>query len=93
MGRSLSQLITRLDALLLVLKSCKGITCIKPWDVLQPDGSVSNLREALEERYDALYGEQPGVSFDWCADGYIIAAEGAQVPLTTRYGLPWDAWV
>ncbi|KAJ5385834.1 hypothetical protein N7509_008375 [Penicillium cosmopolitanum] len=94
LGRSLSQVISRLDALLLVLKSCQGITCIKPWDVLQPGGSVSSLREALDEGYDAFYGEQPGVSFDWCAAGYIIAAEGAQVPLTTsRYGLPWDAWV
>jgi hypothetical protein len=82
-----------LDALLLVLKSCQGVTCIKPWNVLQPDGSVSNLREALDEGFDAFYGGQPGVSFDWCANGYIIAAEGAQVPLTTRYGLPWDAWV
>ncbi|KAJ5740048.1 hypothetical protein N7533_012832 [Penicillium manginii] len=56
LGRSLSQVISRLDALLLVLKSCQGVTCIKPWNVLQPDGSVSNLREALDEGFDAFYG-------------------------------------
>lgn len=93
LGRSLSQAIARLDALLLVLKSCQGITCIKPWAVLQPESSVSSLRDALDEGYDGFYQEQPRVSFDWCDAGYVIAAEGPQVPLTTRYGLPWDMWV
>ncbi|KAJ5584753.1 Alkaline phosphatase-like alpha/beta/alpha [Penicillium hispanicum] len=93
LGRSLSQAITRLDALLLVLKSCQGAACIAPWDVLQPKDSVRSLQEALDERFDAFYGEQPQVSFDWCDAGYIIEAEGPQVPLTSRYGLPWDVWV
>ncbi|KAJ5591384.1 hypothetical protein N7450_005356 [Penicillium hetheringtonii] len=93
LGRGLTQVIKRLDALLLVLKSCQGATCIKPWDVLQPADPVVSLREALDEEYDIFYGEQPLVSFDWCDAGYVIAAEGPQTPLTSRYGLPWDVWV
>ena len=93
LGRSLSQAIARLDALLLVLKSCKGITCIEPWTVLQPEVSVRSLREALDDQFDEFYSKQPRVSFDWCDSGYIIEAEGPQAPLTTRYGMPWDVWV
>ncbi|KAJ5902580.1 hypothetical protein N7495_003108 [Penicillium taxi] len=93
LGRSLSQAISRLDALLLVLKSCQGVTCIEPWDVLQPESSVRSLRDALDKKHDIYYANQPQVSFNWCAEGYIIEAEGPQVPLTSRYGLPWDVWV
>ncbi|KAJ6100451.1 hypothetical protein N7499_000081 [Penicillium canescens] len=93
LGRSISQAINRLDALLMVLKSCQGVTCIHPWNVLQPQDSVSTLSDALHERYDGFYGAQPQVSFDWCDDGYIIEAEGPQVPLVSRYGVSWDVWV
>ncbi|KAJ5644182.1 uncharacterized protein N7484_006689 [Penicillium longicatenatum] len=93
LGRTLSQTISRLDALLLVLKSCQGLTCIDPWKVLQPQHTIHTLRDALDEKYDLLYQEQPRVSFDWCDSGYIIEAEGPQVPLTTRHGLPWHVWV
>lgn len=77
----------------MVLKSCQGVTCIRPWDVLQPVDSVSSFRDALNESYDDFYGGQPRVSFDWCDAGYIIEAEGPQVPLTSRHGMSWDAWV
>lgn len=93
LGRSLSQAINRLDALLLVLKSCQGATCIDPWDVLQPADSVRSLQDALDEQYDGLYDNQPQVSFDWCDAGYIIEAEGPQAPLTSRHGISWDVWV
>jgi hypothetical protein len=77
----------------MVLKSCQGVTCTRPWDVLQPQDSVLTLSDALHEKYDRFYGVQPRVSFDWCADGYIVEAEGEQVPLTSRYGVSWDVWV
>ena len=93
LGRPLTQVLSRLDALLLVLKSCKGSTCIQPWDVLQPSDGVRTFRDAMNETYDGFYAQQPRVSFDWCGDGYFIEAEGPQSPLTRRYGLPWDAWV
>ncbi|KAJ5808977.1 hypothetical protein N7474_010246 [Penicillium riverlandense] len=91
LGRRLSEAINRLDALLLVLKSCKGISCIEPWNVLQPDDSVRTLRDALDVEYDSFYSQQPTVSFDWCDAGYVIEAEGPQVGLT-RHGLNWDIW-
>ncbi|KAJ5290722.1 uncharacterized protein N7443_010975 [Penicillium atrosanguineum] len=93
LGRSLSQAVNRLDALLLVLKSCQGGTCIEPWNVLQPENPVRSFRDALDKHYDAFYRAQPRVSFDWCAAGHIVEAEGPQVPLTTRYGISWDNWV
>ncbi|KAL6230682.1 hypothetical protein BDW75DRAFT_234206 [Aspergillus navahoensis] len=92
-GHSLSQVISRLDSVLLVLKSCKGTTCIKPWDVLHPGGHVQNLKDALDPLYDAFYTNQARVSFDHCEHGYIPEVEGPQDALPfTRYGLNWDVW-
>ncbi|CEL03708.1 hypothetical protein ASPCAL04854 [Aspergillus calidoustus] len=94
LGYSLSQVITRLDSILLVLKSCKGSTCIKPWDVLHPDGKVQNLQDALGSQYDGFYASQARVSYDRCERGYIVESEGPQEALSySRYGLSWDAWV
>ncbi|KAL2869439.1 Six-hairpin glycosidase-like protein [Aspergillus lucknowensis] len=71
-------LLDRLDALLLVLKSCAGSTCIKPWDELHPDGAVGSLGDALDPEYDEFYAGLPKVAYSVCEDGYIIAAEGPQ---------------
>ncbi|KAL2819851.1 Six-hairpin glycosidase-like protein [Aspergillus cavernicola] len=71
-------ILDRLDGLLLVLKSCQGATCIKPWDELHPDGSVQSLSDALDDKYDEFYAGLPKVKFDVCADGYIIDLEGPQ---------------
>ncbi|KAL4738346.1 alkaline-phosphatase-like protein [Aspergillus similis] len=92
-GHSLSQVISRLDSILLVLKSCKGATCIKPWDVLHPGGHVKSLKDALNPLYNAFYTDQARVSFDHCEHGYIPEVEGPQDALPfTRYGLNWDIW-
>jgi hypothetical protein len=93
LGRSLNAVISRLDALMLVLKSCTGNTCIEPWDVLHRGSRVKSLKDALEVTFDTFYDNQPRVSFTWCDTGYIREAEGPQTPLTQRYGLPWDVWV
>jgi len=37
----------RLDALLQVLKTCKGGACVQPWKVLHPDGTVNSLKDAM----------------------------------------------
>ncbi|KAN0104259.1 Arylsulphatase [Hyaloscypha variabilis] len=77
----LYRLVQRLDALLLTTKSCKGVTCRKPWSVLHPKGDVGSLAEALDVRYDALYADVTGttsVRFDKCLMGYIKEAEGPQ---------------
>ncbi|PYH95468.1 arylsulfatase [Aspergillus ellipticus CBS 707.79] len=92
LGRSLQYVIDRVDALLLVLKSCQGNTCIEPWKVLHPDGSVASLKEALDPQFDVFYTIQTKVEFTACEAGYIIASEGPQVGLEYRDGLSWDAW-
>jgi hypothetical protein len=60
---------------------------------LQPADGVRSLEDALVEKFDGFYAAQPQVSFDWCDKGYIVEAEGPQVPLTSRYGVLWDVWV
>ncbi|OJJ43639.1 hypothetical protein ASPZODRAFT_73938 [Penicilliopsis zonata CBS 506.65] len=93
LGYHIDKVRARLDALLLVLKSCKGSTCINPWDVLHPDGSVKTLRDALHKHYDGFYTAQHKVSYDRCEAGYLVDAEGPQVPFIHSDGLSWDAWV
>ncbi|KAL4893623.1 alkaline-phosphatase-like protein [Aspergillus ambiguus] len=92
LGRPLPAVQDRLDALVLVLQSCQGNTCIEPWKVLHPDGSVNSLKDALVPKYDKFYQEQPKVEYDQCLDGYIISNEGPQVGLQYRDGLNWAAW-
>ena len=77
-GRPFDQVITRLDSLLMVLKSCKARSCHKPWSVLHPDGKVATLRDAVHGDFDAFYTNQPKVSFSSCQLGYLIDAEGPQ---------------
>lgn len=97
-GHPLSQVLLRLDALLLVLKSCQGVTCVRPWEVLHPAGHVQDLPDALHTQYDQFYREQVKVAYDRCESGYIIDAEGVQEPLiyrdlTSRDGVSWHHWV
>ena len=93
LGRPVSKLIHRLDALLLVLKSCKGSTCTRPWHVLHPSGDVQNLKEALGSKFDFFYEkEQAKAEFSRCEPGYILDAEGPQDALAYRDGLPWNVW-
>ncbi|KAJ4310259.1 hypothetical protein N0V84_011061 [Fusarium piperis] len=92
LGKSVRQVIDRLDALMLVLKSCKGESCIEPWKVLHPDDDVASLKDALEDRFDEFYEKQVKVSFDRCEDGYLIDAEGPQVGYQYRDGLEWHHW-
>jgi N-acetylglucosamine-6-sulfatase len=63
---------------MMVLKSCKGEACRKPWNVLHGDSKIKSLKDALSHRYDAFYEAQPKVKFDDCALGYIREVEGPQ---------------
>jgi N-acetylglucosamine-6-sulfatase len=70
---------TRLDALMMVLKSCKGrAECITPWNILHPQGDVQDLKDAMNANFDTFYANQPKVSYSSCQNGYIIGAEGPQ---------------
>lgn len=77
---------------MLVLKSCKGNTCIEPWKILHPEGGVANLKDALQAKFNAFYKEQVKVRFDRCEYGYLIDAEGPQVGYEYREGLEWHHW-
>ncbi|KAF2772745.1 Arylsulphatase [Teratosphaeria nubilosa] len=88
----LDKLISRLDALTMVMKSCKGETCVSPWAVLHPQGDVSTLDDALQMRYDEFYEQQVKVAFERCEQGYLIDAEGPQTGLQYRDGLWWSHW-
>ncbi|PKX88203.1 alkaline phosphatase-like protein [Aspergillus novofumigatus IBT 16806] len=57
--------------------------------VLHPDGSVHNLLDALDHKYDAFYRDQFKVSFDRCEYGYVIDAEGRRLRWRTGMGMPW----
>ncbi|RAK84164.1 arylsulfatase [Aspergillus costaricaensis CBS 115574] len=95
----LCKVVQRLDSLLLVLKSCKGQVCVKPWDALHPRGEVTTLKDALDVRYDYYYEmeQTTRVQFDECARGYFLDAEGPQFGQGTEYGvlrdgLPCSIW-
>lgn len=90
--RPISAVISRLDALMMVLKQCKGDVCIKPWKTLHPDGDVEDLTDALAEKFDKFYQDQVLVEFDRCELGYLIDAEGPQVGYEYRDGTPWHYW-
>ncbi|KAL5316375.1 hypothetical protein ACEPPN_015420 [Leptodophora sp. 'Broadleaf-Isolate-01'] len=97
LGVSTLNLASRLDALMFVLKSCQGDECREPWAALQPDGNVSNLKEALQPKFDNFYQNQvPRVQFSRCEPGHIIDAEGPQFEPNVIYsdgGDPqWAIW-
>ncbi|KAK4952434.1 hypothetical protein LTR10_009240 [Elasticomyces elasticus] len=77
-GRSFDQVISRLDSLLMVLKSCESTSCHKPWGALHNNGNVATLKDALHGRFDAFYAEQPKVAFSSCQLGYLVDEEGPQ---------------
>lgn len=97
LGAPFEKVVSRLDSLLFVLKSCRGRTCTRPWEALHPAGNVGNLVDALATRFDDFYGvQQQRVSYNRCELGYIIDAEGPQFEkdgLVYRHGARWDDWV
>ncbi|CAL5872188.1 uncharacterized protein PFLUO_LOCUS6446 [Penicillium psychrofluorescens] len=94
----LTKLVPRLDSLLLVLKSCKGQVCVKPWKALHPHDEVLTLKDALHARHDNFYEmeQTTRVRFEECARGYILDVEGPQFDerkMIFRDGLPWYEWI
>lgn len=92
----IQHVIDRLDALMMVIKSCQGSSCVEPWRILHPHdddddnngsaGRVKTLTDALDSRFDDFYAQQARVSYNWCDEGYLIAAEGPQEVLQYREG-------
>ena len=77
-GRPFKHVVTRLDSLLMVLKSCYGKECHDPWQTIHPQSKVKNLKFALDPDFDAFYESQPKVSYSSCELGYLVDAEGPQ---------------
>ncbi|RMZ77146.1 hypothetical protein DV737_g4488, partial [Chaetothyriales sp. CBS 132003] len=71
----IARLLVRLDALLMVLKTCEGDACVHPWSVLHPAGNVKSLHDALASRYDGFYSQQESVGFTKCEKGYLVESE------------------
>ncbi|KAI1341591.1 Arylsulphatase [Xylariaceae sp. FL0016] len=72
---TVADLVDRLDALALVLKTCKTDACRRPWASIHPDGGVQNLAQALDSQFDEYYRGMPKVKWDKCWNGYIKEAE------------------
>lgn len=92
LGHNVKRIISRLDALLLVLKSCKASECTDPWKVLHPAGNVKTLEEALHPRFDAFYNAQPSISFAACEEGYFTQSEGPQTGYAYKRNGDWSQW-
>ena len=88
LGFPISKVLPRLDALLMVTKSCKGYTCTHPWSVIHPNGDVRSLADALDEKFDAFYLREVAikVQFDKCELMYVIESEGPQKGLAFDRG-------
>ncbi|KAK4057072.1 hypothetical protein OIO90_001972 [Microbotryomycetes sp. JL221] len=65
------RLMSRLDGLLLVLKTCKGDVCRYPWAEMFPDGKVDGLKKAMQPKYDKYFDGLPKVEFSKCTPGYL----------------------
>ena len=68
----------RLDALLMVLKTCKEGTCVQPWGFLHPKDDVKSLKEAMDAKYGCYYRSTIKIKFDGCAKGYLRDQEGPE---------------
>ena len=62
LGRPIEQVLQRLDALVLVQKTCVADVCREPWKQLHPDGSVTTLAHALYEDHDHFYTRSYGLA-------------------------------
>jgi N-acetylglucosamine-6-sulfatase len=90
-GWSVARLASRLDALLLALKRCKGRGCVRPWEMLHSQGNVKNLKDAMHSCFDDFYErKQKKVTFEECAKGQILSIEGPLEPIAWQD--EWHAW-
>ena len=74
------RLLHRLDALVLVLKTCVGETCHQPYKALFPDiastgEEIYSLSQALDPRFDGYFEGLPKVKYSKCVLGYQARLE------------------
>jgi N-acetylglucosamine-6-sulfatase len=80
LSKDRQRLLNRLDALVLVLKTCVGETCHQPYKALFPDiastgQEIYSLSQALDPRFDEYFQGLPKVIYSKCALGYQARLE------------------
>lgn len=65
---------TRLDALTLYLKTCRGQQCRDGWRAIFPQGDATTLKEALDTKFDGYFDRLPKLHYDNCELGYHRAS-------------------
>lgn len=76
------RVINRLNALLMVTKSCEQDRCRDPWAQLVPDNTTTlvSLVHALDEAYDTFFEDFEQVKFSTCMAFQWTPAEGPYFP-------------
>ncbi|KAK6858094.1 hypothetical protein PG995_005793 [Apiospora arundinis] len=76
--------LNRLNALLLVTKSCAEGTCRDPWSVFTPTNAtgdkLTTMKQAMDPKYDAFFASFPRVHFSSCMQYQDIANEAPFYP-------------
>ncbi|EJT71027.1 hypothetical protein GGTG_12048 [Gaeumannomyces tritici R3-111a-1] len=86
-----ARVLDRLNALLLVTKSCAEGTCRDPWAVFSPEGGglpkMTTMAQAMDGKYDAFFAGFPRVRFDSCMQVQDVANEMPFFPEQAALGL------
>lgn len=79
----------RLNALLLVTKSCAEGTCRDPWAVFVTNSSrkITTMADAMDPRYDAYFASFPRVHFGTCMQYQDVQNEAPFYPAAAATGL------
>lgn len=95
---------SRLDALLLVLKSCEGEVCRNPWLAFTDDITGKHLPQfdtlelSLDPHLDEYFSQLPKVQFSACIQSQVVEnerpffPEGAAEGLGTAWRVTFDDW-
>ncbi|KAL8386854.1 hypothetical protein RB595_010342 [Gaeumannomyces hyphopodioides] len=85
-----ARVLDRLNALLLVTKSCAEGSCRDPWAVFSPgDGlpAIATMAQAMDARYDVFFAGFPRVHFNSCMQYQDVANEMPFFPEQAALGL------
>jgi len=77
-----ARIVNRLNALLMVTKSCETNSCRDPWSLLKPSSDsdsapLVSFAQALDEEYDSFFENFAKVSFDTCL---IVQLDSNETP-------------
>lgn len=78
-----ARLMDRLNAILLVTKSCAENVCRQPWALLQPGhrkDEILSLKQAMDPKYDSFFAKFPRVAFKECLQIQDIENEQPYYP-------------